>query len=163
MSALRVPASVPTLDALAAEPTLVDTLPPGVLREIYARAARLEADLRARILTEGGMMMARILERVGGCPHDVPNLGGMTTPPHRPAGRRPRTPSRHGGEDDGVEKLLTVKEAASVLSCSEAAIRKWVHQGRLPIVKAGRLVRVPQRNLEEFVRAQSSALRATSA
>jgi len=49
-----------------------------------------------------------------------------------------------------MEKLLSVKEAAEALSCSEAAIRKWVYQRRLPTVKVGRLTRLRQRDLEAF-------------
>jgi len=51
-----------------------------------------------------------------------------------------------------MEKLLNVKEAAEVLSCSEAAIRKWVYQRRLPAVKVGRLTRIRQSDLEAFIR-----------
>jgi excisionase family DNA binding protein len=50
-----------------------------------------------------------------------------------------------------MEKLLTVKEAAELLGVSEAGIRKWVYQRRLPIVKVGRLVRVRVTDLEAFV------------
>ena len=52
---------------------------------------------------------------------------------------------------DGMEKLLTVKEAAEVLSCSEAAIRKWLYQRRLPAVKVGRLTRIRPSDLEGFL------------
>jgi len=34
-----------------------------------------------------------------------------------------------------VQRLLTVKEAAELLACSEAAVRKWIYQQRLPKVK----------------------------
>ena len=47
-----------------------------------------------------------------------------------------------------MDKLLTVKEAADVLSCSEAAIRKWLYQRRLARVKVGRLTRIRQSDLE---------------
>jgi len=50
-----------------------------------------------------------------------------------------------------MEQLLTVKEAARLLACSEAAIRKWVFQRRLPVVKVGRLTRLRQRDLEAFI------------
>ena len=50
-----------------------------------------------------------------------------------------------------MEKLLSVKEAAEVLSCSEAAIRKWLYQRRLPAVKIGRLTRIRQSDLEGFM------------
>jgi excisionase family DNA binding protein len=47
-----------------------------------------------------------------------------------------------------MNQLLTVKEAATLLSCSEAAIRKWIYQRRLPFRKIGRLVRVRQEDIE---------------
>ena len=50
-----------------------------------------------------------------------------------------------------MDQLVTVKEAARLLACSEAAIRKWVFQRRLPIVKVGRLTRLRQRDLEVFI------------
>jgi excisionase family DNA binding protein len=50
-----------------------------------------------------------------------------------------------------MEQLLTVKQAAEVLVCSEAAIRKWAYQRRLPVVRVGRLVRVRVTDLEAFV------------
>ncbi len=50
-----------------------------------------------------------------------------------------------------MEQLLTVKQAAELLSCSEAAIRKWVYQRRLPVVKVGRLTRLRVGDLEALV------------
>jgi excisionase family DNA binding protein len=50
-----------------------------------------------------------------------------------------------------MDRLLSVKEAAQLLSCSEAAIRKWVYQRRLPAVKVGRLTRLRARDLEALV------------
>ena len=50
-----------------------------------------------------------------------------------------------------MDQLLTVKEAARLLACSEAAIRKWVFQRRLPAVKVGRLTRLRVRDLEALV------------
>jgi excisionase family DNA binding protein len=50
-----------------------------------------------------------------------------------------------------MDRLLTVREAASMLSCSPAAIRKWMYQRRLPRVKVGRLTRVSMRDLNAFV------------
>jgi excisionase family DNA binding protein len=46
--------------------------------------------------------------------------------------------------------LLTVQETAKLLACSEAVIRKWIYQQRLPAVKIGRLVRVSVVDLEKF-------------
>jgi excisionase family DNA binding protein len=50
-----------------------------------------------------------------------------------------------------MDRLLSVREAASMLSCSPAAIRKWMYQRRLPRVKVGRLTRVSIRDLDAFV------------
>jgi excisionase family DNA binding protein len=50
-----------------------------------------------------------------------------------------------------MERLLSVKEAAERLSCSPAAVRKWLYQRRLPRVKVGRLTRVRTRDLDAFV------------
>jgi excisionase family DNA binding protein len=52
-----------------------------------------------------------------------------------------------------MDQLLTVAEAASMLACSQAAIRKWLYQRRLPSVKVGRLTRIRVRDVEAFVRA----------
>ena len=48
--------------------------------------------------------------------------------------------------------LLTIKEAAKFLVCSEAMLRKWIHQGKLPRVKVGRLARIRQSDLEGWLR-----------
>jgi excisionase family DNA binding protein len=42
-------------------------------------------------------------------------------------------------------------KAARMLSCSEAAIRKWVYQRRLPAVKVGRLTRLRVKDLEALL------------
>ena len=52
-----------------------------------------------------------------------------------------------------MDQLLTVAEAASMLACSQAAVRKWLYQRRLPSVKVGRLTRIRARDVEAFVRA----------
>ncbi len=50
-----------------------------------------------------------------------------------------------------MEQLLTVKQASLALSCSEAAIRKWIYQRRLPAVKVGRLTRLRVSDLEALL------------
>jgi excisionase family DNA binding protein len=50
-----------------------------------------------------------------------------------------------------MDQLLTVREAARLLACSEAAIRKWINQQRLPAGKVGRLSRIAEGDLEIFV------------
>ena len=46
-----------------------------------------------------------------------------------------------------MEQLVTVEDAARMLSCTPAAIRKWLSQGRLPRVKVGRLTRLRVQDL----------------
>jgi len=50
-----------------------------------------------------------------------------------------------------MDQLLTVKEAAHRLACTEAAIRKWLYQRRLPAVKVGRLIRLRETDLDAMV------------
>ena len=56
-------------------------------------------------------------------------------------------------KERNMERLLTVKQVADLLVCSEAGIRKWIYQGKLPVVKVGRLTRVRVTDLEAFARA----------
>jgi excisionase family DNA binding protein len=51
-----------------------------------------------------------------------------------------------------MDELLSLKQAAKVLGCSEALLRKWMHLGRLPSVKIGRLIRVRQSDVEAWLR-----------
>jgi excisionase family DNA binding protein len=50
-----------------------------------------------------------------------------------------------------MDPLISVKEAAGLLSCSPAAIRKWIYQRRLRAVKVGRLTRLRLADLEQLV------------
>jgi excisionase family DNA binding protein len=50
-----------------------------------------------------------------------------------------------------MDQLISVKEAADLLSCSPAAIRKWLSQRRLRAVKVGRLTRLRLADLEKLV------------
>ena len=51
-----------------------------------------------------------------------------------------------------MDQLVTVKRAADLLSCSEAAIRKWIYLRRLRRVKVGRLTRLRQCDVEAFIK-----------
>jgi len=50
-----------------------------------------------------------------------------------------------------MDKLLSAKQAAEILGCTEAAIRKWVYQRRLPTVHIGRLVRFRAHDVEKIL------------
>jgi excisionase family DNA binding protein len=51
-----------------------------------------------------------------------------------------------------MDCLLSVKDAATRLACSEALLRKWMYTGRLPFVKVGRLSRLREQDLDAWVR-----------
>lgn len=50
-----------------------------------------------------------------------------------------------------MERLLTPEEAAERLAVSPKSIRKWLREGKLKGVRAGRLWRIRERDLEAFV------------
>jgi len=54
-------------------------------------------------------------------------------------------------------QLITVEDAAKLLSCSPAAVRKWLYQKRLRAVKIGRLTRL---QLEDVERVSSAGFEA---
>ena len=43
------------------------------------------------------------------------------------------------------ERLLTVSEYAELRSCSEKTVRRRISEGKLPIIRTGRLVRIHPR------------------
>lgn len=51
-----------------------------------------------------------------------------------------------------MERLLTVGEAADALGTSVKFPRRLIAQRRIRFVRVGRLVRIPESALEEFVR-----------
>jgi len=51
---------------------------------------------------------------------------------------------------NGVQ-LLTTEQAAQRLAVTEAAVRKWISQGRLPAVRLGRCVRLRLADVELVV------------
>jgi excisionase family DNA binding protein len=51
-----------------------------------------------------------------------------------------------------MDQLISVKESAHRLGCTEAAIRKWLHQRKIERVKLGRLTRIRQADLEAIIR-----------
>ena len=53
--------------------------------------------------------------------------------------------ARSGGN---AVQLLTIDEAARILACTPAAIRKWLAQRRLSRVKMGRLTRLRLEEIE---------------
>ena len=50
-----------------------------------------------------------------------------------------------------MEKILTPEEAAEALSVSVFTIKKWLRAGKLKGVKAGRVWRIREKDLIEFL------------
>jgi excisionase family DNA binding protein len=57
-----------------------------------------------------------------------------------------------GKTTDAPEALLTLREVARRLACSEKSVRRLVDAGDLPVVRIGRMVRVDPLDLARFVR-----------
>lgn len=51
-----------------------------------------------------------------------------------------------------MEKLISVKEAAVRLACSEASIWTWLQEKRLQKVKVGRLTRIKEQDVDAVIR-----------
>ena len=112
---MNVPVNVlPTLADILAQPELSATLPPATLAELYARVARLEADLRALLLTS-------------------------------------RATRPDGSESPAGDRLWTIPEVADFLSVPEGHVYELARQGKIPVVRFGKYVRVPGSALKEWV------------
>lgn len=57
------------------------------------------------------------------------------------------------GDDQLAERLLTVAQAAELLSTSERFPRRLIEQRRIRFVRIGRHVRIPESALREFITA----------
>jgi excisionase family DNA binding protein len=61
--------------------------------------------------------------------------------PYRPA------ISRHSGRshsgDERLERLLTVNQLAELWQISSRTVRRMIADGRLPVIRLGRAVRIP--------------------
>jgi excisionase family DNA binding protein len=49
------------------------------------------------------------------------------------------------------QHLLSAREAAAYLGCSEAGVRRWVARGRLRGVRVGRALRIARSDLDAIV------------
>ena len=53
--------------------------------------------------------------------------------------------------ESNTHRLFTVREAARYLSVSVSTLYGWVHQRRIPFVKAGRALRFDLADLDRFI------------
>lgn len=134
---------LPTLDQLAADLGRARELPAEVAEKMLFALAPIMEALRLQALrgpaSGNGQPEISRQDRFAqrAAPPELPG-------PDFQAGRKPMP-------DVARTSLLSVREAAKMLSCSEAALRKWVYGRRLPAVKVGRLTRLRLSDVEAFV------------
>jgi excisionase family DNA binding protein len=58
-----------------------------------------------------------------------------------------------------VTKLLTVAETAEALTLRPCTVRVWIARRKLPVVRVGRVVRVPAEAVEQFIRRNTTPAR----
>jgi len=51
-----------------------------------------------------------------------------------------------------MERLLTVNEAAKILRLNSETVARYIREGKISAVKFGRVWRVEEKDLEEFIR-----------
>jgi excisionase family DNA binding protein len=61
-----------------------------------------------------------------------------------------QAPARQS-ESEPQPKYLTPKEAAARCGVSEKTVRTWVQEGKLPACRAGKLLRIDRRDLEDYL------------
>lgn len=147
---------VPSLDELAAHPERARELLPKVAWDLLIRVIALQTVLLTRILSTpaggNGHAEAPKQDRLAqtAVPMELPD----------PDSRAAREPMPDARPHMARTSLLSVKEAARILSCSEAAVRKWAYQRRLPAVKVGRLTRFHLADVEALIARGSRPARA---
>jgi excisionase family DNA binding protein len=58
-------------------------------------------------------------------------------------------------EQETPERLLTVQEAAEILSLSVVQVRRYIADGSLPVIRFGRrAIRIKPSDLERFIEAR---------
>ena len=70
--------------------------------------------------------------------------------PEPRTGSRPKSPSPIS-HHSGPSQLLTIEQAAERLSVSVRNIRHQIYRRKIPLVKVGRLVRIDEADLQDFI------------
>lgn len=55
-----------------------------------------------------------------------------------------------------MDKLMTIKEVAEHLNVTYQAVLKWINEGRLEANKIGRVWRISQEQLDEFINSKKA-------
>jgi excisionase family DNA binding protein len=50
-----------------------------------------------------------------------------------------------------VDKLYTIPEVAEIIKCSRRGVEEWIKSGKLKHVKIGRLIRIKEKDLQNFI------------
>jgi len=53
-----------------------------------------------------------------------------------------------------MENLLDIKEVSELLSIKQSTLRAWIFAGKLPVVRLGRLVRIRESALADWIKSQ---------
>ena len=53
-----------------------------------------------------------------------------------------------------MENLLDIKEVSERLSIKQSTLRAWIFAGKLPVVRLGRLVRIRESALADWIKSQ---------
>ena len=56
----------------------------------------------------------------------------------------------------GVERLLTVGQVADWLQLKPGTIYQWVHEGYIPVIKLGALVRFDQASVNDWLKRRAA-------
>jgi excisionase family DNA binding protein len=51
-----------------------------------------------------------------------------------------------------TSELLTITEFAAPLRVKPSCVRRWIREGKITVVKCGRLTRIPRTEIERLVR-----------
>jgi excisionase family DNA binding protein len=70
---------------------------------------------------------------------------------------RQRRPSKPIVQNETLARtrLLTVAQAARILSLREGTLRVWIAARRIPVVRLGRAVRIPEKAVEDLIAANT--------
>jgi excisionase family DNA binding protein len=55
-------------------------------------------------------------------------------------------------EDPMNRSMLTLNDVARTLNCTVSCVRRWRREGRIAVVKLGKLVRVPESELDRIAK-----------
>lgn len=55
-------------------------------------------------------------------------------------------------QNPALFKLLSIRETADILGCSDKTVKRRIAAGDLPVIRDGRLVRVHPTDLERYIK-----------